>query len=296
MKKIILLGFIVVLGGFLLLQALRKPAEELSSPDGSAHDESTSSVHTVQTIAPGKEPVQPDNSRLSTDDLLAQLEAALKPYDPAKNANFLKLLAELVRRDPAAAAQFAESLPVGQVRNDVLLHVAQDWAGQDPSNAEAWAAQLPDKNESLAVLSDVCFKVSEANAAQSVQMAVKDNLSAMPGVLQNLVSQWAHQDFPNALAWTENQPDGEQRDQMMERLAVLQSQTDPAEAAKLVAEEIPPGPAQDDAVISVTYAWGLRDMAAATAWVNLFPPGPLQERAKNELLNVAAYQHHQNGP
>jgi hypothetical protein len=299
-KKIIILGFIAALGVFLLQQALRKPAEdEFLSPDSSTRNESTNPVHTVQTTVPGKEPVQPDNSRISTDDLLGQLKAAVSTYDPAKNANFLKLLAELVRRDPAAAGRFAESLPSGSgsLRNDVLLHVAQGWAAQDPAGAEAWAAKLPDKNENQTVLSDVCFKVSEVNVAQSVQMAVKDNLNTMPGVLENLVTQWARQDFPSALAWSKNQPAGEQRDQMFERLAVIQSKTAPAEAAKLVAEEIAPGPVQDDAVVSVITRWGTSDMAGATVWVNQFPSGPLKERAKEVLSNMTAsnQSHQKNG-
>jgi hypothetical protein len=297
MKKIFVFGFIIALGAFLLHQTFVKPlksANKFTSPDSFSHDELTNPVQTVHKVIPRDKLLsRPDNPGSSADDpndLLQQLEAAVKTYDPTNNQSFLASLAKLVQSDPASAARFAESLPTGTTRNEVLLHVAQDWAAQDPTGVEAWAAKLPDKNESQSVLSDVCFQISPANAAQAVQMAEQHNLSTMPGVVENLVSTWAAQDFSSAAAWVKDRPAGQQRDQMFERLAVFQSQTDPAEAAKLVAAQIASGPVQDDAVVSVLYMWGLRDMAGATAWVNLFPSGPLKERAEDELSHMAADQ------
>jgi hypothetical protein len=293
MKKIILFGFVIALAAFLLHQILTKPEKKLSSSDSSTDNSLTNPVQTIQknhTAVFDREKLpQQDNFTSSTDALLAQLKAALPTFDPA-NPNFQELLAKLVRSDPMAAARFAETLPVGMMRNDVVRHVGQDWAMQDLASAESWAGELPDKSESQSVLADICFQVSLANAAQAVQIAGQHNLNTMPGVLQYLVSQWAAQDFSSAAAWVKTQPENQQRDQMLQRLAMFQSRTDPAEAATLVAEQMPPGPVQDDAVVSVIYNWSLRHMAGATAWVNLFPPGPLKERAESELSHITAGQ------
>jgi hypothetical protein len=288
MKKSVILSAGAILGIFLLHQSLRKSATHLSSPDTSAHSKLIKPVSAVQAIVPRDELVRPDNVPNPSDTSSAQLEAAQPTYNPTNHASFLDLQAKLRRSSPAVAAHFAESLPVGPVRNEALLLVAQNWAAQDSASAEAWAAQLPDKNESQAALANVCFKVSEANAAQAVQMAVNDNLSTMPGILENLVSQWANQDFSGAVAWTKNQPSSQQRDQIFERLAVIESGSAPAEAAKLLAEQIAPGPVQDDAVVSVLYMWATHDMAGAMAWVDQFPSGALKDRAKDLLSNIAA--------
>ena len=111
--------------------------------------------------------------------------------------------------------------------------------------------------------------------------------AASGGVVENLVQQWAGQDF--VAAWINEQPAGEQRDQMVARLAYVQSQTEPAAAADLVAGQIPTGPIQNEATISVLHQWATRDMASATVWVNRFPPGALRDRAEAELQGVAAY-------
>lgn len=75
----------------------------------------------------------------------------------------------------------------------------------------------------------------------------------------------------------------------MGRLAYVQSQNEPAAAANLVLEQIPPGPIQEEAAITVLHQWGGRDLASATAWADQFPPGTLRDRAEAELRGLAAY-------
>ena len=61
-------------------------------------------------------------------------------------------------------------------------------------------------------------------------------------------------------------------------------------AARLVVEQIPAGPKQTEAVISVVHQWALQDLAGALAWVNRFPGGILKERAAHELAGVVYFQ------
>ena len=73
-------------------------------------------------------------------------------------------------------------------------------------------------------------------------------------------------------------------------MILVQAQTDPASAGALVAERMPPGPAQDEAAITVATQWARRDMDGAAAWVASFPPGPLQQRAEAQLAALAGEQ------
>ena len=211
--------------------------------------------------------------------------------DPAARDRFQTSLAELVRIHPEAAARFAESLAAGEMREEALRRVAQSWTAQDPASAEGWAAQLSDPAERVSTLSDACFQIAQTNPAQALFKAEQYGLGAATGaVLENLVQQWAGQDFYSAANWAEQQPAGGQRDEMLSRLAFVQAATAPAEAVQMVVDQIPPGPIQTEAAISVLHQWAMRDPDGARAWANLFPPGPVRDRANNELDNIAADQ------
>ena len=140
-------------------------------------------------------------------------------------------------------------------------------------------------------MTDVCFQLARTNAAQAVAKAEHYELeAASETVLVNLVQQWAEQDLQSAANWIEARPAGEEREQMLWRLAIAQSAPAPGDAARLVIEQIPAGPVQMEATISVLHQWAVRDLTGAKAWVALFPIGALRERAENELSGVAAYQ------
>jgi hypothetical protein len=73
-------------------------------------------------------------------------------------------------------------------------------------------------------------------------------------------------------------------------VALVWSKSDPAEAARLVLNQIPAGDNQNEAVISVVYQWALQDREAAKSWVQLFPEGALRRRAMNEITNSTRNQ------
>lgn len=135
----------------------------------------------------------------------------------------------------------------------------------------------------------VCLQVAQENANYSVKAAEKYDLGSNSGrVMENLANRWAVQDFPAAAIWIKAQPAGENRDQMVMRLALVQAATHPSEAGRLIVEEIPEGPVQTEAVISVIYQWAGKDLPGACGWVGLFPESPLRDRAESELANIAA--------
>jgi len=84
-------------------------------------------------------------------------------------------------------------------------------------------------------------------------------------------------------SWTNTQEASAWRDNIRAYLAYLRAQTDPLAAARLVVSDISPGPARDEAMISVLHQWALRDSEAAKAWADSFSDDKLKKRALAEI-------------
>lgn len=231
----------------------------------------------------------------SADDLLKRLQTFFATGDPAdRDFAYTNLVPALVKMKPKFAAQFAESINSDLLRADILRVVAQTWASLNPTDAANWAAQLPDAGERNLELSYVCVEIAATAPARAVQIVIQSGLGEhTEAVLQDIAQQWAEQDLSSAATWIEQLPAGEERNQMIKRLAYVKSKTDPADAARMVVSEIPAGWIQIEAAISVVHQWGQRDMAGARAWVDAFPDGPIRDRAENELAGIAAYRNAQ---
>lgn len=159
---------------------------------------------------------------------------------------------------------------------------AAAWARAHPEAAVRWMTGAPPGASRDAVAEVACEEMAEVDPTAAVSLAERFG-SRCPGLRENLVQQWADHDTAAAAAYAMRQPPGPDRDQLLERVAFSRARADPAAAAKLVAQDIAPGPVRDDAVVSVIHQWMLRDAPAAVAWVRSFPPGALRTRALQEL-------------
>jgi hypothetical protein len=225
-----------------------------------------------------------------TQKLIEAIQAALRSGDARRwdevSQNQLRLL---IQRDPLAAAGLALGLDPGLIREQMVRQIAQGWAAQDSAAALAWAAGLTDAGERNSTLTDACVGISQSNPAEAINTAKQYGVEDKGGFYENLVEQWASMDATAALDWVAQLPAGAGRDRMMARVAFAEAQVSPGDAADLVVKEIPPGPAQDEAAMSVLDQWGSRDFAGASAWADQFPAGPLADRAKRELAGIVAY-------
>jgi hypothetical protein len=199
-----------------------------------------------------------------------------------------KTLPAWVMNDPTAAAAFVQKMEPGFLRDKALRILAQNWSGQNPQAALAWMAQLPNETERHMFVTNTCLGLARENPSAAVRLAVTSHADEA-GLLENLTQQWADKDTRPALTWAEEQNPGDERDQLIQRIALVESKANPHEAANLVLQQIPPGPVQIEAVITVVHQWGERDRNAAAAWVNQFPEGAVRERALAELDGIARY-------
>ncbi|HEX9047696.1 MAG TPA: hypothetical protein VF988_11780 [Verrucomicrobiae bacterium] len=177
--------------------------------------------------------------------------------------------------------------------NSQDLNQNREWARTFPAEALVWLAKAAEGDQRIAIAEIALPQLAQTNAAASVALARNyfgdSTNTALQFLLGGLVQQWAGQDFATARTWALSQPAGEQRDALVQRIAMVESQTKPGDAARMIAEQMSPGPTQDEAAISVLYQWAQQDATAALAWAQAFPPGTLRERAINEVLNVTAY-------
>ena len=134
-----------------------------------------------------------------------------------------------------------------------------------------------------------CLALAERDPLAAMEMALAHQLQKVDsGLLTSLIGQWAKQDFDGAHAWIKTQEAGDWRNDMLARLAYMRAQTDPLAAARLAVAEISPGPARDEAVISVLHQWALRDPETAKAWADSFQDDRLKIRALAEIQGIHA--------
>ena len=158
---------------------------------------------------------------------------------------------------------------------------AREWARKNPHDALVWMLNAPAGEKRDTVVEMACAQVAESDPARAVSLA-EGYSGGCSNLLENLVHQWAHQNEPAAYAYAIRQPEGDERDRLLSRVALARSRENPVEAAKLVAEQIGPGEVQNEAAISVLHQWALRDPNAALAWAQLFPEES-RDRALNEV-------------
>jgi hypothetical protein len=131
-------------------------------------------------------------------------------------------------------------------------------------------------------------ELTEAQIVLALQSLTADE--ANRSMLGNLTQQWATRNYSAALAWAMEYVAGEARDGLIQRIAFVRVQDWPFDAAQLVVQEIPPGPVQDEAAITVLHQWALKDQVGADAWVQRFPEGELRERAERELQGLQQFR------
>lgn len=227
------------------------------------------------------------SEKVDTDLIIARLREWEAETDPNRQ-NEIQLELE-ARVNDANVAEIVRALPSELLETPFGLEVLKRWARLDQKAALDWA--IREDVVQREVLVEVSFQMAQGDPAQAVALAERFDLGQGSGaVLENLAQQWADRDFPAAYSWALGQPAGGLRDELVGRVAFVWSHREPAEAARLVVEQIPPGPVQTEAAMSVLHQWAQLDFAAATGWVEQFPKNSIRERAQYELAGIARHQ------
>lgn len=235
--------------------------------------------------APASSTTRSEADATSLSELTRLTIQSLSSDDPALNEHAIsRLLPTLVKRDVLAAARVGDLFVGSKLRPQILSVVARGWVDQNRAHALAWAQGLADTDERERVLVEILSRVAQTDPAAAVRLRQEITRDQWDdSELTNLAQRWAESDLGSVLGWIDSLPPGAQRDQLTARAAFIQSQNNPAEAAQLVMDRVPPGEAQTEALISVVHQWAQRDPDAASAWVESIPERLLRERAAQEL-------------
>jgi hypothetical protein len=178
--------------------------------------------------------------------------------------------------DCRARAEAARDIVSPSLREEMTRRVVQEWAALDSVAAIAWAADLPDENESRMAMLHICTRVADDDPATAIRLATDHDLDQLSGdFIGGLVAA--------AREWVDSQPEGELRDGLTGPVVFEMAKSDPSAAARMVTEKMGSGEPQIEAAISVLHQWVLLDPQAAASWVENFPDGDLKERARKEL-------------
>lgn len=235
-------------------------------------------VGVVRSAAhPDEESTMPGRqAEVQPQELKRRLEEALRLGDPKRTEAMESILPALVRADPYAAIEFANSCEPGDAREAVILKVFALWQEADPGSALKWASQRQDGGAFLAKL---CLQQAETNPAQAITAARLFHLEGDEALMNSLFSKWAIKDEVEALNWAITLPPGAERETYIGQGAVVLAASDPSQAAQVVLSQIAPGSRQEAIVTDIVKEWNRVDWNASLAWAEQIPDdNPMRPR------------------
>jgi hypothetical protein len=233
-------------------------------------------------------PTAPTRSREDQSRAL-QLEIgrALASADDAERERaYAQLLAQLIAIDPAAMKRLVANYPAGLIREQLLRRTAHTWSAVDLQGAIAWAKGVNEDGERVVAASEIVSQVGQTDPGHAIEVSDVFGIGRNDGTVEHIAQLWAMQNLQSALDWTEAQPPGPQRDQILARIVTVEAERSPADAANTVLQQMSPGPAQTNAIAPIVREWSVRDTAAASTWIQDLPQGPLRDLASGELART----------
>lgn len=198
---------------------------------------------------------------------------------------------QLVRRwgehDPDAAATWAAGLPDGDFAQSMVSQAAIAWANADLTAASGWARTLPDGSSRTTALSGIGFEAVRTAPIEALRIASE----MTPGRDRNHLAlqgarEWAASEPQAAMDWVGSMMDSPLREQLLATIAADYAERDPVDAAQLALEALPPGRAQNNAIVGIVQRWVQTDPEPAAAWVSQIPESALRRDAAQNLVAI----------
>ena len=209
-----------------------------------------------------------------------ELTRALRSGSAAdRDRAFNVLLPNLVAVDPALAGHLALAWEPGALRDELLRQFIRRWAATDIGGVITWVTSLLKETDRQNAALAATAQVAQDDPAGALELAQLLHTGLDDGSLEHLAQIWTEENPREAVDWIVHRPSDGLRDRLLARIAWTRAQREPAEAAGLVLDHMPPGDARDEALIGVVRQWAGRDPGPASAWVAQFPAGTLQTRA-----------------
>ncbi len=226
---------------------------------------------------------------VSDNDLRRALDSGLEERGP-----FASQLRDLqVRRwaeaDPKAAASWASGLQDSSIAAATTKQIAIAWANKDLTAAVEWVSGLPDGTARQAAVLGLGYEAARNNSFEAFDLvAALPPSSERDSLLVHITRQWAAADSTEAATWANRVPDVALRERLLSAVAIASATKDPAAAASLIATNLNPGRAQDQAAVAIVQRWAQTDSETAASWISLFPDSAAKVAASLALSSVQA--------
>jgi hypothetical protein len=244
-----------------------------------------SHVTTTSPLPPAAAPAH--SSEDPSRQLQLEIGRALASADDADHERaYTQLLAQLIAIDPDAMKHLVANYPAGPIREQLLRRTAHTWSAVNLQGAIAWAKEVNDDGERVEAAAEIVSQVGQADPGHAIEVSDALGVGRNDGTVEHIAQLWATQNLQSALDWTEAQPPGPQRDQILARIVTVEAERSPADAANTVLQQMTPGPAQTNAMAPIMREWSIRDTAAASTWIQDLPQGPLRDLANGELART----------
>jgi hypothetical protein len=271
----------VIIGVIIYRRVQRAPDERPKSLESSLPVATVASTNLPSRLRAGPSVSAPPTP---AETLAEEITHALRNGSAAERDHaFNELLPRLIASDPAAAGHLALAWEPGSLRDEFLRHVIRLWSAADIGSALTWLVSLLDEPDRNKAATAATAQVAQSDPAGAIELSSLLRTDMEDGSLERLAQLWTEEKPREAQAWILVQPASPLRDRLLVRIAHVRAQQEPAVAADLVLNHLPPGATRDEALLNVVRQWALRDPTSATAWVAQFPAGPLHTRALTEL-------------
>lgn len=229
-----------------------------------------------------------------------------------KSSALVSVVSEMATGDPAGAAALAAGFGEEE-QSRAYREIAEQWARQDFSEAEAWIATLSgeakqgalgsaievlavnDPQGAAAMLAqmesgrskdravvDVAEAMASEDPAKAAEWLIGQETGDMDDAMRRVMMNWVGQDSASALSFVESQPAGEARDTAASTYLWMNRDGDPQQSIAL-AESISDDGDRNRAIGMTARRWMSEDEAAATAYVQ--QSTALSDEAKQRILS-----------
>lgn len=197
-----------------------------------------------------------------------------------------ELLQKWAQEMPQAAADWLAAKPPGSLHEEASRSVAIIWANHNLNDAVAWVRRWPDDQKDAGLIA-VGYEAARTSPKDALWLASElTPTPARDGLIAHAVREWASQDPDAPVTWAEKMETSTLREQVFANTAITLSETDPAAAATLALQKLPPGGPQDDTVVSIVQRWAQTEPAEAAGWVAQFPEGRVRDAALENLVQI----------
>ncbi|HVU37307.1 MAG TPA: hypothetical protein VHC95_03165 [Opitutales bacterium] len=213
------------------------------------------------------------------------------PAGQQKTDAIHSVIVAMSEQDPDSAANDILQIPSSPNRDSLIIDVANKWAQSDPTGLLAWA----DKNltggafDRTAQIALTQMGLTDPAAAIATLAQISDP-NVVSQVVPELAKDFAGQNVQAALQWAQSLPANNMavRNSALSNVLKIWSNNDPAGAAAYLQQNLATDPSFSTLATQAVNTWGGYDAQAALAWAQNLPPGSAQNSALIAAITTLA--------